>query len=88
MKIQFTFTHRGWFGICPVYLGGLDTEGPVVDPRHWTLTPLMMLSEAVYWVVFRCCEAMNPAFEASFPLRITGKLDPPIIHTSEAKDAN
>lgn len=66
-------THRGWFGVCPIYLTDPDAGEPVLEPRHWAAEPLFWLSEAVYDVVFWCCEAMNPGFEAAWPLLITGE---------------
>lgn len=88
MKIVFKFTHKGWFGVCPVYFMGIDTEGTVVEPRHWSLTPLMMFSEGLYWLVFRCCEAMSPTYQPEWPLMVTGELNPPVVHTREVKDAS
>lgn len=34
MTPPVTFTHKGWFGLCPVYIGDINTEGPCLDPRH------------------------------------------------------
>lgn len=70
-------THRGWFGLCPVYFGGLESGEPLVEPRHFLLTPLMMLSEGLFAVAFWCASAMDPTFEPSWPLRVTGKLAQP-----------
>ena len=47
MNTTVIYTHKGWFGLCPVYLAGIDSDGPNVDPRHWSLGWLMDLSEAV-----------------------------------------
>lgn len=68
MKIPLT--HKGWFGICPVYFGRLDSEAPLVVERHWVFMPLMMLSEFVYGLVLMFAE------EPQWPLRITGELPP------------
>lgn len=37
MKLTRTFTHRAWFGVCPVYMGDIDSQAPHVHPRHWSL---------------------------------------------------
>lgn len=37
-------THKGWFGICPIYMGDVHSNGPVIVERHWSLMPLMQLS--------------------------------------------
>lgn len=48
-------THKGWFGICPIYMGDVYSDAPVIVERHWSLKPLMKLSHAlqVAWV-FLC----------------------------------
>lgn len=77
-QTAFTLTHKGWFGLCPVYFADPFGPAPMVEPRHWTLTPLMMLSEGIYAVAFTVWRALDPAFEPSWPLRITGELAKPI----------
>ena len=76
--MKVTLTHKGWFGICPVYFGGLYTEAPHVYERHWLLAPLMSLSEWCYAATFFVGQLMNPEFEPGWPLRITGELKKPI----------
>lgn len=65
-------THVGWFGVCPVYLGDLDTEAPTVVERHWLLSPLMAFSQAMYGIVFWCTEVMGRE-PPGWPLLITGE---------------
>lgn len=40
--MQIPFTHKGWFGLCPVYIANLHSEGPDVAPRFpctgWLIT--------------------------------------------------
>ncbi|HEX7687364.1 MAG TPA: hypothetical protein VF453_06645 [Burkholderiaceae bacterium] len=70
-------THKGWFGVCPVYLGDLDTEAPLIDPRSPLLIPLFLLSEAMFGLCFTVLAAAgreNPGWA----LKITGKLRRPI----------
>ena len=69
-----SYTHKGWFGVCPVYFAGLDTESPAVDPRHWLATPLMIASELIFGAIFFVAELVNPEFEASWPLKVTGEV--------------
>ncbi|WP_157659196.1 hypothetical protein [Thauera butanivorans] len=68
--------HKGWFGICPVYFGGLDTEAPLIVERHWVFVPLMRLSEFFYGLAFTVCGFINPAFEPEWPLKVTGEIEP------------
>lgn len=66
-------THKGWFGLCPVYFGGLDTLAPLVAPRHWVFKPLMVLSEICFYLVFRVVSFIDPDFQPMWPLKITGE---------------
>jgi hypothetical protein len=45
-------THRGWFGICPIYMGDVYSDAPVIVERHRLLRPLMKLSQwlQMIWV--------------------------------------
>jgi hypothetical protein len=65
-------THKGWFGLCPVYLGNPDGEAPLVVERHITLLPLFILSEWMFQLVFMMTDSYM------WPLRITGELKEPI----------
>lgn len=81
MNTTVIYTHKGWFGLCPVYLAGLDSDGPNVDPRHLSLGWLMDLSEAVFGSYIYLRTMFNPAFEPMWPLVITDELATPIIRT-------
>jgi hypothetical protein len=76
-----TFTHKGWFGICPVYFKDLESEAPFVVPRHPILAPLLILSEAMYRLVFWCGQAMSHSFQPFWPLTVTGELSPPVVRS-------
>lgn len=69
-------THKGWFGICPVYFANLDSDAPLVVERHWSLLPLMLLSESCFGIVFALASLLTD-FEPQWPLRVTGELDTP-----------
>lgn len=72
-----TLTHKGWFGLCPVYLAAPDSAGADVHERHWVFAPLMWLSLALYGLCFAIAEAMDPLFEPQWPLKVTGQLAKP-----------
>lgn len=76
--MKVILTHKGWFGVCPVYFGALQSEAPHVYERHGLLAPLMTLSEWIYAATFFVGRLVNPEFEPSWPLRITGQLANPI----------
>lgn len=73
-----TFTHKGWFGLCPVYFADLNSDAPHVHERHWALKPLMVVSEWMWGAMFWLASVVNPDYEPEWPLHITGVLDPPI----------
>lgn len=84
MKVPLT--HKGWFGVCPVYLGNVDSESPFIHERHWTALPLFMFSELMFAVCALCMVAMNPYFEPKLPIKITGKLPPGRVVTLPEDD--
>lgn len=80
------FTHKGWFGMCPVYLSDILGESPIIDARHWLFVPLMYVSEWGFAAAFWCAEQMSDSFVPMFPLRITGKLARPISRRGKEFD--
>lgn len=73
-----TYTHKGWFGVCPIYLG--DIEGDCnVTARHDLLEWLMDVSEVICDVVISIKSAINPDYEPMWPMCVTGECDPPVI---------
>lgn len=78
-----TLTHKGWFGLCPVYYAGLDTDAPFVDPRHWLMQPLMWFSEAMYDLFFVVISALTDYPDQGWPLVITGELRIPVQRSYE-----
>lgn len=85
MRSTVTYTHKGWFGVCPVYLADIETDigGPTVDPRHWTLEWLMDLSEAVFGVCIHIRAALDASYLPMWPIVVTGELVKPIVRMYE-----
>lgn len=75
IQVTVSLTHKGWFGICPVYFAGLHSSAPLVIERHWSLVPLMLLSECLYGLVF-VVGSFLAGFEPAWPLCVTGELEP------------
>lgn len=67
-------THKGWFGLCPVFFGDMDSDAPMVVERQLIFLPLFVVSEAMYSLCFMVCEAMNPAWIPAWPLWVTDAL--------------
>jgi hypothetical protein len=76
LMIKVSLTHKGWFGLCPVYYGGVYSASPVVVERHWSAVPLMMLSEGFFALAILTMAVLAPQVEPAYPLRLTGKLEP------------
>lgn len=73
IPIHFTFTHRGLYGLCPVYVADVDSPAPCIIPRHWSLQPLWIISEVLV------AGAMILTGNYNFPITITGELKKPIV---------
>lgn len=71
--IDPAFTHRGWFGICPIYLTGLG-DGPTIAPRVFIFEPLLWISEAAFALAIFVLSATDPDFEPGFTIRVTGRI--------------
>lgn len=61
------FTHKGWFGLCPVYMAEVETESPRIEPRLPLTGWLIHLSAAIYSLLGA----------QSWPIMFTGECDPP-----------
>lgn len=76
MKIQFT--HKGWFGLCPIYLANVDSDAPYIEPRFMLTSWLISLSTFIYGSCIWFVSVINPAFEPAWPMLITDELANPI----------
>lgn len=68
------YTHRGWFGFCPIYLGGINTDCPNVMARRRWLEPLLHFCIGIQEAAIGVCTLVNPQWEPVWKIRITGKL--------------
>ena len=66
------FTHKGWIGICPVYIGDVDAEAPVIEERHIIFRPLLWFSTALYGLLNNILPEDE---QVGFPIKITGKIN-------------
>lgn len=76
---EVSVTHKGWFLLCPVYFGQLDSPAPVVEPRWACVRWLEDVSLALFDAVVSVRMCLDPYFEPSFPLFVTGKLAKPRV---------
>lgn len=65
------FTHKGWLGICPVYLANIESEEIAMQERHIFFAPLMWFSTTFYQFLNGI---LPDEFQVGFPIKITGEL--------------
>lgn len=72
---EITYTHKGWFGLCPVYAAPYSA-GEAFEARYPFTDWIIELSAFLYGSYF---QMSGKGFDEYRPLRITGKLKEPII---------
>ena len=61
------FTHKGWFGLCPIYIAEPDSEGPRIEPRF----------PCTAWLIHLSAWIFNVMNAEAFPIKFTGQVSPP-----------
>lgn len=84
--VTVTYTHKGWFGMCPVYLGNLGGPAPDVLERHPSLIVIMLISEALFGLLNLLSCAINPKYQPGWPLLVTSELKPHKVMTHHHED--
>ena len=72
------FTHKGWFGLCPVYLNADEGEGMDVAARKPWLEWWFEANLFVWDVVDLVYQYINPEYEPKFVFSNVIKLDTPV----------
>lgn len=71
-----TFTHKGWFGIVPVYVADVNRGEPTLIGRipytDWAVAGMAMIFCGMGWVL----ERINPSADWGFPIMMW-ELDEP-----------
>jgi hypothetical protein len=81
VMMKLTYTHKGWFGLCPVFIGDIEADGPdgpCIKARHWLLDWLFDLSIALMDAVMSVQEMLGREPEGYF-VAISKKLHAPIV---------
>lgn len=80
MKHVQLFTHKGWFGLCPVYAADLGTDCPHLTPRveNTFFEVLFTISHWAFLAYFAfmdiCASLINREYDGGFPIFVTGEL--------------
>lgn len=72
--MKLTFTHEGWFGICPVYIANLNSDEPDFTEKNPVMAPLVLISMLGYLVINTVRDALN--METGFSFWGVGRLSP------------
>lgn len=68
------YTHRGWFGFCPIYIGGIHTDCPDVKARRPWLEKLLFLNIWLQETSIAFCSMVDPGWEPTWKIRITSEV--------------
>lgn len=68
------YTHLGWFGFCPIYVGGLQGRCPDIKARFTWLEPLLRLNIALQELSIGVCTMMDPDWTPTWKIKLTRKL--------------
>jgi hypothetical protein len=68
------YTHKGWFGFCPVLINNPYSGSPQLCPRAGWLMPVMRLNIWIQELAIGFCTLVNPEWEPVWKIRLTGKL--------------
>lgn len=80
--MMMTYSHKGWIGICPIYIGNVNHESPDVLPRLPMTDWFLILNLWIFDVVAKLSMIDD---DGSIPIRITGKLNEPITNKGGTK---
>jgi len=67
------YSHKGWFGFCPIYVNNPYSNCPDVCPRRPWLMPLMRLNIEIQRLAVGVCMMMDPYWSPVWKVRLTGK---------------
>ena len=69
-----TYTHKGWYFLCPVYLNADEGEGMHVQARYAWLDWWFDFNDALFEAF---CTAAG--VDSAYPFRVTGRLEKPVV---------
>ena len=72
---ELHYTHIGWWLFCPIKIGDLDTDCPLLSPRWFWCLPLYWLAWKTQGLIVTLCSlAYGPRYEPGWYFKITGEL--------------
>lgn len=79
--MKISYTHKGWFFLCPVYLNPHEGEGMNVALRWPWLEWWFDANLAIFYALAR-----HSFQEQPFPLKVTGRLARPVTLEASAEE--
>lgn len=74
-EIRQTFTHRGWFAFCPVYLVEEGIDGMLAVERNGIPTWLMDAAQIAMGLAIFLLSAIDPHYEEQWGFIVTGEIE-------------
>lgn len=74
-----TYTHYGWFGMCPVFLADPYSNNPKVAARKQWLERWLRFNVELQKVAIATCVVINPEWVPTWKLRVGGQLSSPVV---------
>lgn len=84
MTTQKTYTHKGWVGLCPVYIADIDTEMPDLTSRIPFTDWFLELNLSAFDLIADAMEFFG-AEPQGYPIQITGVLSTPKVIAIETE---
>ena len=76
---RVTFTHKGMYGLCPIYLEMETSNGEAIVERSRLFTPLLLLTDFLFFNVYQPIHEAKYGEVAPFCFKVTGKLKKPVV---------
>lgn len=67
-------THCGWFFLCPIWIGDLDRDAPLIVPRRFIPGMWLDINVALFGFFVPVMKTLNVNYTPAFPILITGEL--------------
>ena len=68
------YTHYGWFGLCPVYLGALEHDCVEMADRNWIPSWWFSLNQRACEAAIFVMSAIDADYEPMWPMRVGGAI--------------
>ena len=76
---RVTYTHKGMYGLCPIYLEMDDSNGEAIRERSALFYPLMWLTDFLFFNLYQPIYEAQNGEPAPFCFKITRELKKPFV---------